>query len=100
MATVTEQFNLMNGQIHFRPKITRLQVLDLAVRLKEEAGDKMKLTAVRQCGTNRFGIIFALEYDSTKREYDEIIDAATDKLKREFGNDVSWDITSSCTIIK
>jgi hypothetical protein len=96
MTQVIERQNLMNGQIHFRSKISREEVIQFARGFKDWYGDGIKLLAVRSCGNNRFGIVFAVEYAGGRTAYDKAIDEMTDTLKRTFGNDASWDISSQC----
>lgn len=96
MAEILERSNMMNGQIHFRSKISREEVIQFACNFREGYGKGLKLLAVRACGSNRFGFVFALEYAGGKVAYEKAVDEMTDTLKRNFGNDVSWDITSQC----
>lgn len=100
MAQVIERWNLMNGQIHFRPRVSREEVVELAKEFKDEHGDNIKVLAVRSCGSRRFGIAFAASYNGGRSKYDAVVEALTDKLRRRFGNDVNWDITSNCWEIK
>ncbi|KND48882.1 MAG: hypothetical protein AB200_00445 [Parcubacteria bacterium C7867-005] len=62
---------------------------------------------VRQVSKDQHGIGFeyrayeGIDSENHKQSYDEYFEKTTDKLKREFGNDLAgWDISSSSYVIK
>lgn len=99
MTALTTWPNIMSGQIFFTGRVSQKDVLALAVEFKEK-DSRVKGLLVRERGKDEYGkkhaIAFEVEYDGTHQQYEKLVYKLTDQLKRRFGNDATWDISSWC----
>lgn len=94
---VLNRVDLMNGQFLFNQNVTFDEVIALAKEFREgRESENIKLLLVRKRDEGRHAIMFTYEFDGKEKTFDSLIYKLTDKLKRRFGNDVSWDVSSSC----
>lgn len=96
--------DLANGQIKFSSKFTPEDLIKVAEQLQMGSdGHQFKQLAIRGCGREggkkRYAIAFVYQYDGTEKGFDKFIHKITDKMKREFGNDVHWDISSGLWLL-
>jgi len=97
--------NIINGTWKFKPKITLGQLAQFAEELtKDELYEKLY---IRQTAKNptAYGISFIYRSNHSDKEwkevFDEYIHTTSDKIRRQFGNDlIGWDLSSCMFIIK
>lgn len=95
--------NYVMGLWKFSDRISTEQLEEVAKKWAAEDPNYLRLY-VRKCSKDQFGIGFTykLPYEESEEgQMKEYMDPVSDKLKRQFGNDlVGWDIASPVWIIK
>lgn len=98
--------NKIIGIWKFSYKITPETLKEVAEKWAKE-DSRYEHLYVRQVSKDQFGIGFEYraydeeDSDAQKKFYDDYFEKTTDKLKREFGNDLAgWDLSSRAYIIK
>ena len=98
--------NKIIGIWKFSSKITPEALKEVAEKWARE-DSKYEHLYVRQTSKDQHGIGFEYkayegeDADAQKQAYDDYFEQMTDRLKKEFGNDLAgWDISSRAYIIK
>lgn len=100
--TVMKRQNIITGIWKFRNIVPVEALFKFAKKLEE---DKRYIQLyIRQTSKTQNGICFMYNVEDKKdseKNLKEYLEETSDKLKREFGNDLAgWDISSSIIIIK
>jgi hypothetical protein len=91
--------SLIMGLWKFNERVGEKDLLEVANEWAKDA--KYVQLYIRKVSKEQSGIGFAYASDGTQEAHRVYFDAASDQLKRKFGNDlVGWDIVSTSTLIK
>lgn len=98
-----QQQKWLIGLWKFSQKISKEELGEVAEQWAKEDSNYLQLY-VRKVSKDQTGIGFTYKLPDdadTKQVHDEYLDRVSDKLKRQFGNDLAgWDMASPVWIIK
>ncbi|MDQ5957039.1 MAG: hypothetical protein QG614_10 [Patescibacteria group bacterium] len=93
---------IITGLWKFHEKVPEKQLIEVATEWAKE--DRYTHLYIRKVSKDQYGIGFMYDMKDTsdsKKTYNSFFEEVSDRLKRQFGNDlVGWDISSSTIIIK
>lgn len=95
---------IISGIWKFRERIPIEVLHEVAHQFLAEEPNAYRSMQVRKCSKNQYGICFVYDCGESahdKSVYDRFFDRMTDRLKRQFGNDlVGWDVTNVVWTLK
>ncbi len=93
---------IITGLWKFHERVSEEQLISVAKSLIQDPSYMQVYIRKASKDQNGIGFMYDCSHsENYKKDYDIFFDENSDKLKREFGNDlVGWDISSSTIIIK